>query len=110
MPSQTSRKVIVLSMIQCCNVQFWRAGQPGNPSQTGFGTSTKGYVDKGSDTRITRRDRQRSIKDLPCALAEIEVADLVSPWMCDGAEPLVGDLTASSINFISVHINVDISF
>jgi hypothetical protein len=82
------------SMLQCPILD----GRPTRKSkQKGFGTSTKCYVDKGSDTRITCRDRQRSIKDLPCALAEIEVADLVSPWMCDGAEPLVGDLTASSI-------------
>jgi len=54
--------------------------QPGNQAIR-FGTSTIGYVDKGSDTRMIRRDRQKSIKDLPCALAEIEVADLVSPWI-----------------------------
>jgi hypothetical protein len=80
MPTQTSGKVGDLVHRQCCDVQFWKAANP-ESRQTGFGTSPKGYVEKGSDTRMTGRGRQNSIKDLPCALAEIAVANLVSPYM-----------------------------
>ncbi len=35
--------------------------------QAGFGITARGYINERSDTRMTRRDRQKINKDLPCA-------------------------------------------